>query len=236
MICLYKDVICGIYCIENSITLKKYIGQSKNIKSRWCHHKANLNNGIHDNDYLQKAWNKYGEDNFKFYILEECCEETLDEKERYYIELYNTTNRSKGYNLKTGGQDYNIRSKETNEKIAESIKNAYNNSNLKERRKQDALKQWANPNIKNKILGANNGMYGKHHSEEAKQKMSEKHKGLIPKHKNLTPVLCIELNKIFPNATEAGKELGFMGSNILQVCYGNRKTTHGYHWKFVLEE
>lgn len=233
---LYKDILCGIYCIENKTTQKKYIGQSRNINSRWCHHKAELNNDIHDNDYLQKAWNKYGEDDFKFYILEECDISMLDDKERYYIELYDTLDRSKGYNLKTGGQDTNCKLKETNKKLSESIKQSYNNSNLRERRKQDALKQWANPNIKKKIMGSNNGMYGKHHTEEARKNMSEKHKGIAPKHKNLTPVLCVELNKIFDNVTEAGKALGFNGTSILQVCYGNRKTTHGYHWEFVKEE
>ena len=66
--------------------------------------------------------------------------------------------------------------------------------------------------------------------------MSEKHKGLPSHRKNLIPVRCIELDIIYDNATEAGKALGFNGSNILQVCYGNRKTTHGYHWEFITEK
>ena len=81
---MYKDIICGIYSIENVVNHKKYIGQSINIKSRWCKHKVDLNNGSHDNDYLQKSWNKYGENNFEFEILEECSKEELNEKERYY--------------------------------------------------------------------------------------------------------------------------------------------------------
>ena len=55
---MYKDIISGIYCIENIITNKKYIGQSINIKDRWSKHKSELNHQTHDNDYLQKAWNK----------------------------------------------------------------------------------------------------------------------------------------------------------------------------------
>ena len=142
-----------------------------------------------------------------------------------------------GYNLKMGGQINGCRYTERASKnLSDAIKKSYENSDLKEQRKRDALKQWSNPEIKNKIMGSNNGMYGKHHTEEARKRMSEGHKGLIPKHKNLTPVRCIELNQVFDNVTEAGKALGFIGSSILQVCYGNRKTTHGYHWEFVIEE
>ena len=78
---MYKDIISGIYCIENIITHKKYIGQSINIKDRWSKHKSELNHQTHDNDYLQKAWNKYGENNFKFYIIERCNFEDLNEKQ-----------------------------------------------------------------------------------------------------------------------------------------------------------
>lgn len=83
----YKTIICGIYCIENIDTHKKYIGQSKNIHKRWALHKWELNNNTHNNDYLQKAWNKYGADHFIFSIVEECDIDKLDELEIYHIKL-----------------------------------------------------------------------------------------------------------------------------------------------------
>ena len=223
----------GIYCIENIDTNKKYIGQSVNIEGRWSKHKTALRQNSHDNDYLQKAWNKYGEDNFKFYILEECDKSELDNREVYYINLYQTLDYKNGYNLKEGGQ-YGAVSEYGNHKRKQSLKKTYENTNLKERRKQDALKQWSNPTIKSKILGENNGMYGKTHTLEARKKISEAHKGTISPKRDKRPVICIELNKIYSCATEAMRELK-PSSSILEVCKGHRKTAGGYHWKFLSE-
>ena len=232
-----KNIGSGIYCIENMINNKKYIGQSKNINDRWYRHRKELNCGVHDNDYLQKSWIKNGEENFKFYILEVCDIEELDEKENYYINLYNTLDRNYGYNLKSGGQCHGVKASEyVGNKISESLKRAYSeNEDLRQQSRENALKQWSNPEVKAKISGENNGMYGKHHSEETRQKMSEMKKGKPSTKRNTTPVLCVELDKIFECAVTAGNELSIWSGGILEVCKGNRKTAGGYHWKFLLE-
>ena len=62
-----KEKICGIYCIENIINHKKYIGQSQNVFRRMYNHKNLLRNNKHHNSYLQNSWNKYGE-NLSFFI------------------------------------------------------------------------------------------------------------------------------------------------------------------------
>lgn len=100
-----SDIKSGIYYIENLINNKKYIGQSNNIKDRWRRHISELNKNKHHNDYLQKSWNKYGENNFMFEIIEYCSIENLDDREQYWIDFYNTMDRDFGYNLKTGGQN-----------------------------------------------------------------------------------------------------------------------------------
>lgn len=227
--------ISGIYCIENLNTNKKYIGQSVNIGDRWAKHKSELNRNIHDNDYLQKAWNKYGESQFSFYVVEECPIEDLDAKEKYYIEYYDSINREKGYNLKTGGQDNGaIVCDEVKAKISNALKRAYSNdSNLVERRRQSALMQWSNPETKEKICGENNGMYGKTHTEEARKKIGERAKGRISANRNLTPIICLETNHIYDCVAEAAQTLHILSSDILRVCRGQRKTAGGYHWQFI---
>jgi group I intron endonuclease len=62
----------GIYGIKNTINNKIYIGQSIHIYRRFTEHRRELNKGIHKNVHLQRAWNKYRQNNFEFFILLEC--------------------------------------------------------------------------------------------------------------------------------------------------------------------
>ena len=59
----------GIYKIENTIDGKCYVGSAINIKSRWQCHVSMLSHDKHNNKHLQRAWNKYGSENFTFSII-----------------------------------------------------------------------------------------------------------------------------------------------------------------------
>ena len=89
----------GIYKITNTLNNKVYIGSSANISNREYKHFWMLKKGIHDNEYLQKSFNKYGDIFFNFEIIEYCQYEVLIEKENYYITFYNSNNLNYGYNL-----------------------------------------------------------------------------------------------------------------------------------------
>lgn len=89
---------CGIYKIVNLINNKVYIGQSINIEDRFRHHKNTaFNKNAEAYKYpLYQAIRKYGIENFKFEIIEECSVSDLDKKENFYMEQYNSL--SYGYN------------------------------------------------------------------------------------------------------------------------------------------
>lgn len=93
----------GIYKITNQVNGKVYIGQSRNIEKRWNQHRTTaFNSNNHNyNLPLYRAIRKYGIENFIFEVLEECKIEELNEKEKYYIKLYNSY--FEGYNLTLGG-------------------------------------------------------------------------------------------------------------------------------------
>ena len=89
--------ILGIYCITNRTNNKKYVGCSVNIKGRWRQHKHQLRNNKHCNSHLQASWNKYGETNFSFSILEEVESKAhIVERENFWITFYKSN--SNGYN------------------------------------------------------------------------------------------------------------------------------------------
>lgn len=76
---------CGIYMITNYISNKRYIGSSVNVGQRLWTHRSELRHQKHPNSHLQNAWNKYGEENFNYTILEKCTPENRFEREQYYV-------------------------------------------------------------------------------------------------------------------------------------------------------
>lgn len=93
----------GIYGIRNNVNENIYIGKTgMSFGDRWDSHRALLRGNKHFNQHLQRAWNKYGEENFEFIIIEDCNIDELDEKEKYYITLYREQNLS--YNFADGGE------------------------------------------------------------------------------------------------------------------------------------
>lgn len=94
-----SEILSGIYKITNTLNNKVYVGSSKDIYGRWVQHKNKLNQNKHHNRYLQFAWNKYGEENFVFKIIELCGEESLFVNEQKWYDYYNSGNDEHGYNL-----------------------------------------------------------------------------------------------------------------------------------------
>lgn len=98
-----------IYCYQNKINKKRYIGQSINEPSeRYNLHKSNyLNLNSHEYDsLLHRAMRKYGFENFEYTILANYIEdiEILNLLEIYYIKLFNCQIPN-GYNVDPGGRN-----------------------------------------------------------------------------------------------------------------------------------
>lgn len=90
---------CGVYQILHEGSGRRYIGSSVRVEARWSTHRAELNSGGHHSSYLQRAWNKYGPEAFRFEILEECGEEELAAREQHYMDLYRVCEPEAGFNL-----------------------------------------------------------------------------------------------------------------------------------------
>lgn len=77
-------MVSGVYVIE--CAQKQYVGSAHDIKARWAVHRNELRHNQHHSRYLQRAWNKHGEEAFVFRILEVCAGEQCVEREQYWID------------------------------------------------------------------------------------------------------------------------------------------------------
>lgn len=150
----------GIY-MWTSPSGKSYIGQSVNLQKRKC---AFLRFGdIYGGQKINRARKKYNNKRYwKYKVLEYCDIDDLDEREEYYISLYNTMR--KGYNCESGGNENKIVSDESKQKMSEAKKG--NHLTEEQKRKMSEARK-----------GENNPMWGKHFTKEQKRKMSESRKG-----------------------------------------------------------
>ena len=114
-------MVCGIYKISNLKNGKVYIGQSIDIAARWRRHRVDAfsNDKATYNYPLYRAIRKYGLENFSFDIIEECEKIQLNERERYYISLYDSVNN--GYNQGFGGSNGGHFCKISKEQLQEII-------------------------------------------------------------------------------------------------------------------
>lgn len=101
---LGADDVCGIYKITNIETQQIYIGQSRSIKERIREH-CKFGLGIDSpGNRLYANMQKYGLSNFTFELMEKCSREKLDERERHWINFYQSNNNLHGLNSTKGNE------------------------------------------------------------------------------------------------------------------------------------
>jgi group I intron endonuclease len=87
-----------VYKIVNIVNGKKYVGSALRVKQRWRDHTKSLNENKHHSIHLQRAWNKYGEENFIFSIIEYCDRDIMLVREQYWIDKLEAFGKN-GYNM-----------------------------------------------------------------------------------------------------------------------------------------
>ena len=147
-----------IYMINNCVNGKVYIGSTGNINDRFGNHKRTLNRGVHPNEHLQNAWNKYGSDSFEFKTLMVCPDSERNHCEQMFIDLYDSQNRDYGYNIRDA--DAHSVSEETRLKISKA--NTGNIPTEEHRRKlsENNARYWKGK-TRPDMVGENNPNYGK---------------------------------------------------------------------------
>ena len=176
---IIMKTISGIYQIKSRISGKRYVGSSVNIYKRWSAHRSILKSRQHHSEILQRAWDKYGEENIEFSILLTCPEKDLLKYEQAYLDRGNCDyNIAKDAAAPMLGKKFteehkrNISKGQIGRKVSEEtrrkISEAHKGMKCSEetRRKMSEVK-----------MGENNARYGIKASPETLLKMSEVHKG-----------------------------------------------------------
>lgn len=156
--------VSGIYKIVNKVDGKYYVGSSDHIKRRWYSHRTELRKNRHGNQYLQRAWNKYGEINFEFIIVERASpDKCLIIEQRYLDNCKN--DRSISYNIGYDAIAFmsgRHHTEESKRKIGDGNRGKIHP--LSARQKQSTI-------MKGKYDGDKNPNYGRKHTPEEKAKM-----------------------------------------------------------------
>lgn len=204
----------GIYSIICTVNGKQYIGCSTNIYSRINAHKSSLNkkNLKQENSYFIEDWNKYGSNNFDYKVLEYTTE-NLKDKECYYIEIFDTVNRDKGYNLRRdSSKNGMIPLEETRKKYSEA-----------------QIKRFQNTEERKKI-GEKSSKFWKEHPE-IKKIMADRVS------KSLTRYTIKQFTKDgkFVKKWDRVKDIikenpTYKVHNIYAVCSGEKPSIYGYVW------
>lgn len=108
----------GIYQIVNNVTQKRYVGCASCVRTRINGHISDLEKNKHRNQYLQRAWNKYGRNNFSISLIQICSKDDLFLFEDYWVRVLKVLDREFGYNImETNPYGSPQHSEETKEKL-----------------------------------------------------------------------------------------------------------------------
>lgn len=205
-----------IYSIYNKVTFLRYIGLSTSIKRRFTEHKRSLNKNNHYNDYLQNAWNKYGQENFIFQLVEICDVDILNEREQFYISLFMSDDSRFGYNLTSGGKST---------KMSESTRKKMSIAHMGKK----------NPRTPEHTANLAKALKGRKLSEDQKNKVKLRIKeNGHPLQGKLHParkqIYCITNGETYESTLDAGRKLNLDPSAINKVCNLKRKQESGYRF------
>jgi group I intron endonuclease len=207
--------VCGIYAIKNKVNGKVYIGKSVNIHRRMKTHITNLNRSVTDqeNEHLIRSWHKHGKENFEYEIVCECTIDELKEKELFYIQEYESTNRDKGYNFRIDSEGGMIPLESTRKKLSLAQIKRFKDPAERKKLGDKSREFWKNnPDVKEQMIK---------NVSKAKEKYEffklDKDTG--------------EILESFDNIKEIiANNPTYKWQNIYAVCNGYKPSMYGFKW------
>lgn len=212
-----------IYKITNLINNKCYIGKTLNtIQERWREHCSDYKKRDEEKRPLYSAMNKYGIENFKIEEIEQCNEDIVNDREKYWIEYYGSF--KKGYNATLGGDGKAYLDRKLLIKTYNEIQNL----------KKSAKILNIDAGHLSKILKENN--IEVRSSKEVQNEEYGKEIAMIDLETNAiikTFISLADAARYIKEQINSTAEIRGMTVHIRQVAQGKRKTAYKYKWKFI---
>lgn len=191
---------------------KVYIGETKQTKGDRSG--GLFGNGYQHCTYFKHAIDKYGINNFTYEVLEDnLTYEEVYKREKYYIQLYDSTNPKKGYNITLGGRGCQLYD-------YEEIYQLYQQGYMI---KEIAEKLGCVDSTIHKALNK----YGVDGKERIKRSAGQYHIQTIAQYDKQHNLI-----KIYNSISDASRETGIHHSNIIANCKGRRKSAGGFIWEY----
>jgi group I intron endonuclease len=230
-----------IYKATNKINGKVYIGQTTvDLKKRRSHHE---NTQVYY--YFHRAIKKHGKNNFIWEIIEYCnSKEEMDEMEFHYIKQHDSLNN--GYNLTFGGEGSVgwCPSPETRQKISKTKKGKLigsKNPFYDKKHSEQAKQKMSSP--RPSVSGKNHYLYGKHLSQETKDKIGAASKGRNIGRKHTSSVIEKIRKAHFgkkraPFSSETRKKMSksHLGNKIPHNVRQKMSKNRSYSWLLTLPD
>lgn len=223
----------GIYQIKNKANEKIYIGSSINIKDRWRWHNWALKSQKHHSRYLQRAWNKYGEENFIFEILEIVEDEHfLLSREQYYLDKYKPFKKEYGYNLSnTAGNCLGVKHSEETKRKMSAVKIGHKHSDqTKKKISASNMGKKGIPCSEEKKQYFRDLYSGRSVSDETKKRIGEKQKGELNHAAILTDDKVMKIKCLLMYTDLTIKEIGDYYRVIFQTISNIKR---GKSWSHI---
>lgn len=223
--------VYGIYCIRNIINDKKYIGHSINIRQRVSNHIHSLNakNKHRENQFFINDWHQHSRKNFEYFILEiidknsENLKNLMITREKYWQDLYKSTDLEKGYNLRQDSENGMTCHNTTIIKMKDSNMKRYDINT------QSGLEQ-------RRITGERSSVFW----EENPDKKISMIKKVSDKHTRFEIHQYLKNGKTLVKIWYKLKDIllenpNYKVHNIYAVCSGEKPSMYGFKWFKVLK-
>lgn len=205
----------GIYKIINKVNGKYYVGSSTDIKTRWNNHRKELRRKSHDNKHMERAWHKYGGDNFQFVIIEKVSPEQLTLAEQKHLDICKEYPKA-SYNM---AYDAIAPNRGRQASPGTRLKLSISHMGIKHT-PESKLK------ISNSRVGVLNPFYG----------IGPRKAIVAGQLKRQRPVALVDAGgnvlETFPSIKVASQKLNVHSGAIYRVCSGEYKHTHGLLFRY----